>query len=63
MKNQILKLIGRNENLFEEDLNCFEDKISLEIQNSRFLVIGGAGTIGQATTKEILKGIRQLCMS
>ena len=55
MKIQILKLIGRNENLFEEDLNCFEDKISLEIQNSRFLVIGGAGTIGQATTKEIFK--------
>ena len=55
MKNQILKLIGRNENLFDEDLNCFEDKISLEIQNSRFLVIGGAGTIGQATTKEIFK--------
>ena len=55
MKNQILKLIGRNECLFDEDLNSFEDKISLEIQNSRFLVIGGAGTIGQATTKEIFK--------
>ena len=36
MKNQILKLIGRNENLFEEDLNCFEDKISLKSKTQDF---------------------------
>lgn len=51
----ILKLIGRDSLLFENDIQK-HDKILREIveQNS-FLVIGGAGSIGTAVTKEIFK--------
>ena len=51
----ILKLIGRTDPLFKEDI--FNQKKELEalVSSSRFLVIGGAGSIGQAVTREIFK--------
>ena len=39
--------------LFDKCLKNFSKKINYKIRNSSFLIIGGAGTIGQATTKEI----------
>ena len=51
----ILKLIGRDKMLFETDLNNFENQITTEVQKSSFLVLGGAGSIGQAVVKEIFK--------
>jgi UDP-N-acetylglucosamine 4,6-dehydratase len=51
----ILKLIGRDKELFEEDLTNHKDELHRIVENSRFLVIGGAGSIGQAVTKEIFK--------
>jgi len=51
----ILKLIGRENELFEEDILIHEKELSRIITSSRFLVIGGAGSIGQAVTKEIFK--------
>ncbi|MCC9061757.1 UDP-N-acetylglucosamine 4,6-dehydratase [Flavobacterium piscisymbiosum] len=51
----ILKLIGRNEEIFEKDIFAYEDQLFKIINNSSFLVIGGAGSIGQAVTKEIFK--------
>jgi len=51
----MLKLIGRNRALLESDIQYNEDKLSAEVGASRFLVLGGAGTIGQAVTKEIFK--------
>lgn len=51
----ILKLIGRTEFLFTRDVNNHEDFLKQEVENSSFLVIGGAGSIGQAVTKEIFK--------
>ncbi len=51
----ILKLIGRDKELFEEDILIHEKELSGIISSSRFLVIGGAGSIGQAVTKEIFK--------
>lgn len=51
----ILKLIGRDTELFFEDINNHEVELLQIISNSRFLVIGGAGSIGQAVTKEIFK--------
>jgi len=51
----ILNLIGRKEGLFDSDIVRFNDKLSDIITNSSFLVLGGAGTIGQAVTKEIFK--------
>lgn len=51
----MLDLIGRNKELFEHDIKVNEDELSATISNSRFLVLGGAGSIGQAVTKEIFK--------
>jgi FlaA1/EpsC-like NDP-sugar epimerase len=51
----ILQLIGREKELFIEDINKNQEKLSGVVSTSRFLVIGGAGSIGQAVTKEIFK--------
>lgn len=51
----ILHLIGRNKELFTEDISTHENDLSEIVNTSRFLVIGGAGSIGQAVTKEIFK--------
>lgn len=51
----ILKLIGRSQELFEQDINTYEARLTEIVSQSRFLVIGGAGSIGQATVKEIFK--------
>jgi FlaA1/EpsC-like NDP-sugar epimerase len=51
----ILKLIGRESEMFEKDINTNEAELKNIIQNSSFLVIGGCGSIGQAVTKEIFK--------
>lgn len=51
----ILSLIGRNKPLFEFDINQSEFDLRYEVEKSRFLVIGGAGSIGQSVTKEIFK--------
>ncbi|RKS50597.1 polysaccharide biosynthesis protein [Gillisia mitskevichiae] len=51
----VLNLIGRNKPLFEEDILLHENELNDEISDSSFLVLGGAGSIGQAVTKEIFK--------
>lgn len=51
----ILSLIGRNEELFSADITSHEKELTKIVSTSRFLVIGGAGSIGQAVTKEIFK--------
>src|SRR5690554_2977495 len=51
----ILQLIGRNKALFEQDIAQYEKQLQEIIQKNSFLVIGGAGSIGQAVTKEIFK--------
>ena len=53
--NNILNLIGRTQTLFNIDIQKYEDELVDKINSSRFLVIGGAGSIGQAVTKEIFK--------
>lgn len=55
MHGEILKLIGRQNDLFADDLNNLEKELKGLIIKSSFLVIGGAGTIGQAVSKEIFK--------
>jgi FlaA1/EpsC-like NDP-sugar epimerase len=50
-----LQLIGRTEQLFTQDINSNQIKLSQVVSASTFLVIGGAGSIGQAVTKEIFK--------
>jgi FlaA1/EpsC-like NDP-sugar epimerase len=51
----ILQLIGRESELFFTDINSHESELSRIVSGSKFLVIGGAGSIGQAVTKEIFK--------
>jgi len=53
--NEILNLIGRSGGLFIEDIDQYSGQLIQIISTSSFLVIGGAGTIGQAVTKEIFK--------
>jgi FlaA1/EpsC-like NDP-sugar epimerase len=54
-KVNVLNLIGRNKPLFEVDIMTNADKIKSIVESSSFLVIGGAGSIGQAVVKEIFK--------
>lgn len=51
----ILKLIGRDSLLFENDIQKYNKELIEIISKSSFLVIGGSGSIGQAVTKEIFK--------
>ncbi len=53
--NTILSLVGREKELFKEDINNYQDELGVGVRASSFLVIGGAGSIGQAVTKEIFK--------
>jgi len=53
--NQILSLIGREKELFNKDISSHDDELKEIVSSSSFLVIGGAGSIGQAVTKEIFK--------
>ena len=50
-----LNLIGRTKKLFIEDISIHNEKLKEIVSSSTFLVIGGAGSIGQAVTKEIFK--------
>jgi FlaA1/EpsC-like NDP-sugar epimerase len=51
----VLSLIGREDALFTADVARHEAELSRIVSESRFLVIGGAGSIGQAVTREIFK--------
>lgn len=51
----ILRLIGREKELFSNDITNHESQLAEIVSSSRFLVLGGAGSIGQAVTKEIFK--------
>ncbi|MBD3768264.1 MAG: UDP-N-acetylglucosamine 4,6-dehydratase [Gammaproteobacteria bacterium] len=53
--NTILNLIGRTTELFVADINQFEQQLADKVSSSSFLVLGGAGSIGQAVVKEIFK--------
>ena len=51
----ILNLVGRENPLFGADIAAHEGPLSEAVRSSRFLVIGGAGSIGQAVVREIFK--------
>ena len=50
-----LNIIGRKKELFTTDLNFYNDQLLNSVRSSRFLVIGAAGSIGSAVSKEIFK--------
>lgn len=51
----ILNLIGRTTELFWVDINQFQQELADKVSSSNFLVLGGAGSIGQAVVEEIFK--------
>ena len=51
----VLGLIGRDEALLLKDINKREAELADLVSSSSFLVIGGAGSIGQAVVREIFK--------
>lgn len=51
----VLSLIGRSEPLFDADVVRLKNELLELVKGARFLVIGGAGSIGQAVTREIFK--------
>ena len=53
--SSILSLIGREKELFSNDIKTHEKELAEIVSSSRFLVVGAAGSIGQAVTKEIFK--------
>ncbi len=55
MEEEILRLIGRDRELFEADISRFGPELEKAVKGASFLVIGGAGSIGQAVVKEIFR--------
>ncbi len=53
--SSILSLIGRDTELFSSDISDNQQVLAEKVRSSRFLVLGGAGSIGQAVVKEIFK--------
>jgi FlaA1/EpsC-like NDP-sugar epimerase len=53
--NKILSLINRDIELFHTDISNNDSVLCSIVSKSSFLVIGGAGSIGQAVVKEIFK--------
>ena len=51
----LLRLIGRTEPLFTEDLAAHGPALDDKVRAGRFLVIGGAGSIGSAVVRELFK--------
>ena len=54
MKSE-LHMVGRTQELFNRDVRALESTLQRMIGSSNFLIIGAAGTIGQAVTIEIAK--------
>ena len=54
-----LSLIGRKNNIFQDDILFHEDFLTSLIKGSKFLVIGGAGSIGKAVTPRNLQARSQ----
>ncbi len=51
----MLSLLGRDGPLLYRDIQAHARDLSEKVASSRFLVIGGAGSIGSAVTREIFK--------
>jgi FlaA1/EpsC-like NDP-sugar epimerase len=51
--SDLLKMLGRSRPLFERDVAAHEDRLRELVGGSRILVVGGAGSIGQAVVQEL----------
>ena len=53
--SDLLKLIGRDKELFIQDMLDHKTELLKLVSSASFLVLGGAGSIGQSVVKEIFK--------
>ncbi|MDB4735906.1 UDP-N-acetylglucosamine 4,6-dehydratase [Akkermansiaceae bacterium] len=51
----VMEVIGRSRPLFNADVLSREEELRQKVGDARILVIGGAGTIGQAVVREFFK--------
>lgn len=51
----ISNLLGRSKSIFADDIEIYDLEIKSIVSSSRFLVLGGAGSIGREVVKEIFK--------
>ena len=51
----VMEVIGRSQPLFNTDVLSREEELRQKVGDARILVIGGAGTIGQAVVREFFK--------
>ena len=51
----VLALLERRQRLFAEDLESIEGELSERVAGASFLVLGGAGSIGQAVVKQLFQ--------
>lgn len=59
--DEILSLVGRQRDLLSTDLSARKAELDSTVGAGRFLVVGGAGSIGQAVVKELFaRGPRAL---
>ena len=59
---EILKIIGRENELFSNDLIKYEKDIKEIVSSSSFLVIGGAGSIDKQLSGKFSAAILKYCM-
>ena len=52
---KMLNIINRDSTLLDQDLDNVSADLGTIIKKSKFLVIGGGGSIGQAVVKQIFK--------
>ena len=52
---EVLDLLSDRHSLFEPDIERYRPDLDLAVRSGRFLVIGGAGSIGRAVVKELFK--------
>ena len=50
-----MEMLGRSQVLFDNDVASHEEKLRDKVSGANILVIGGAGTIGQAVVRELFK--------
>lgn len=54
-ESSVLSLLRRQRRLFQSDLERLEPELAERVAAGSFLVIGGAGSIGQAVTRELFR--------
>ena len=54
----VLNIIGREQTLFEKDIQFLGNEIDQQVRKSSFLIIGGAGSIGKSVAIEIFDAFK-----